>query len=527
MSIATTISRITGYLRIASLAYALGILRIADSYNLANVMPNMTYELVIGGVLSSLFIPIFIEYLVQGDKDEAWYVASSVFNITTLLLATVTIFGILASFPIIRTQTLLVPSQVKSIQLVNFFFKFFIPQIIFYGFCAIFTGLLNSHKRFTIPAIAPVLNNLTVIATVFLFYQPLMKNNPQLAVTSLAIGTTLGVISMALIQIPPLLKIGIHYKPVLDFSHPAVRQLGRLSLPILGYVTANMVGLTVTNNLAYKFPGGITAYQYSWQFFQLPYGIFAVAIATAIFPTLSEYASRKDFDNFRRNFSLGVRSTAFITIPAAAVLVVLSRPIVQLFLQRGHFSSEATRLTAPVLSLFALGLFSFSTYMFLTRTFYSLQDTQILLKTNAIGVPFNICVNLILIKFLGVKGLALGHALTYTFTMSLLFWLLRRRLGTIDGKKILVSVSKILAASLVTGGVTYFARTYLPSLLASPGRWPYWRAGSFLSQASQLSLSLLLATIVYISLVYLMGVEEIKYVRQVFRKKPVSKSQNS
>jgi putative peptidoglycan lipid II flippase len=518
MSVATSISRVTGYLRVAILAYALGIQRLADSYNLANTMPNMVYELLMGGILSSLFVPVFVEHLVKGDRQEASYVASAVANLTLLILFVFAGVGIILSFPLVRTQTLLVPGGEASVKLASFFFKFFAPQIVFYGLGAIFTGILHSHKRFAAPAFAPILNNLLVMATVLLFFLPNLRSNPDFALVALALGTTLGVASMSLIQVPSLLRVGLRYSLVLDLRHPSVRKLGSLAVPVLGYVVANQIGLTVSNNLAYQFRGGITAYQYSWYLFQLPYGIFAVSITTALFPGLSEHAAKKDFGGLRESLSLGIRSIGFVIIPAAVALVALSSPLVRLLYQHGRFDLQATRYTAPILTFFAVGLFSFSTYMFLTRAFYSLQDTKTPMKTNALGVPLNIAANLLLIQYLGVRGLALGHALTYTFTAGILLYLLRQRIGYLDGKRITYAVLRFLAASLVMVIPSFFVFSWLESRLdvsAIPG------------QVLQLLATGVVALSLYLAANYFMGSPELRSLWRIARRAPLTAEKGS
>lgn len=518
MSVGTIISRITGFVRVAVLAYALGASRLADSYNLANVMPNMIYELIMGGILSSLFIPIFMEYLTKEDKNEAWHIASVITNIMLIFLTSMVIIGILFPYPFVFTQTFLVSkSSVHLIETVSFFFRFFIIQIIFYGFCAIFTGLLNSHKHFTAPALAPILNNVIVIAAVMFFYLPFYKSNPDFAVIALAVGTTLGVVSMALVQIPPLFKIGVRYKPVLDFSHPAVRKLGRLSVPVIIYVVLNQIGLTVTHNLAYKFKGGVTALAYSFNFFQLPYGIFAVAIATALFPNLSDYANKKNFQKYRETFSLGIRSTAFVMVLASAFFMALSRPIIRLFLGHGQFDAAAVKLASAVLFYFAIGLFFFAAYMFLIKAFYSLQDSKTPTIVNAVGVPFNIAANIVLVKYIGVSGLALGNTLTYFFTMGILFVLIKRRLGVIDGKKIFLSTLKFLVAGFIAGFTAYFVSKFTAGSIG---------IDNMVKQSIQIGLSFVVSLGVYFLVNYILAAEEVyvlKDITQRFlkRSKPV------
>lgn len=453
MSIITTGSRITGYVRFAALAFALGTTRIGDSYYLANNMPNMLYELFAGGILSSLFIPIFIEYFAQQKEDEAWEVASIVLNLTTASLVVVAALAAVFAYPLVRLQTLTV--KATDAQLATFFFRVFAWQIIFYGFCAIFTGLLNSHRRFAAPMVSPLANNIFVIAVVFGLYLPFRDSNLQLALTFLAVGTTLGVVIMAAVQVPSLLKIHPRLRWTFNWRHPAIRKIFLLAGPVIAYVISNMVGLTVQYNLAFRFPGGQSAWTYAWVFFQLPYGIFAVSIATAIFPELSEQWTKRDMDGFKASISQGLRMTAFIVLPCAAALVSLSVPILGTAIQYGLFDAKATAFTAPILSVMALGLTSFAIYMFLTKVFYSIQDTTTPMKTNILGVPLNVALNLVLVRFLGVKGLALGLAVTYTFTSSALVYLLRKRIGHLGGRYLSLSMLRQIVSAALMAGAAY------------------------------------------------------------------------
>lgn len=516
MAVATTISRVTGYMRILAFAIAFGATstvvfrgvqaRVNDSYNLANVMPNMIYELILGGILSSLFIPTFVEYLTKESEEEAWKVASIITNIALILTGAVTLLGIIFAYGLVKLQALAVAP--KELVLPVFFFKFFIAQIIFYSLCAIFFGLLNSYHHFTAPAIAPIFNNTVVILTLFFWYIPMAQKNMELALTGLAVGTTLGVVSMALVQVPALIKLGVRYYPIVDWKHPAIKKIMVLAGPVLGYVIAHQIGYTFgVNNLAYPLKGGVTAYQYSWYFYQLPYGIFAVSIITALFPVLSEKISQGDLAGFKKQFSLGIRTTSFVIIPMAVYLFVLSRPMIGLFLQYKKFSQADTALTAPVLSFFALGLLSFSIFMLLQKTYYSMQDTMTPFKVSLVVVPFNIATNIFLVRLMGVKGLALGHALTYTLASVFFIYLLRRRVGALGGRSILRTLLKFTFSAVLMGLAIYTAAYFIA----------YLDVPSFLVRLLQLGCGLLLAVVVYFAANYLLKVEELnQFIRLIW-----------
>ncbi|MBN1288624.1 MAG: murein biosynthesis integral membrane protein MurJ [Actinobacteria bacterium] len=451
MTLGTAISRVTGFGRMASLALVLGMTAegLADSFNLANITPNIVYDLLIGGVLASLFIPIFVEYLSGKSEEEAWHVANSVFNVTLVLLSVVAVGMCIAAPYVIKAQTFLASGRAQMETDATFLLRFFIFEIVFYGFCAIYSGILNSYKHFTIPAFAPIINNIVVMATVAIYYQ--FRN-----IYILAIGATLGVVCMALVQYPWIRRTGFRYKPVFDLKHPAVRKLGHLAIPVLGYVVINQIGLWVVNILAAQVQGGISAYQYAYIFFQLPYGIVAVSIITVLFPTLSEHSAKADTGEIIQSVSLGVRTTAFIVIPSSVGYAILARPIVRLLLQHLNFNSRDTEMLASVLFYFVLGLFFFSIFMLVLKVFYSMQDTRTPMIIAGLIIGLNIAVDFIYFyafstDIMKVSGLALGNTTAYVIGSVCVTAVLWKRLGRIDGRKIATSLTRITVASAIMG----------------------------------------------------------------------------
>ena len=504
MSVLTTFSRITGFGRVMAFAFALGLTQtfIPDAFNLANSLPNIIYELSVGGILSSLFIPIFVEYLANEEKEEAWRLASYLMNIVVLLLTSITIIGILAAPWIIKFYTPRLPAGEEK-AMMTFFLRFFVPQIIFYGMGALFTGLLNSFRKFGPPAFAPIMNNVIVIATFLLF-----RFVPGFGITGLAIGTTLGVISMALVQLPSLFRTGVKYQVTINLKHPGVRKIGRLAVPLFGYVLINQIGIWVVAVLATPIKGGYASYTTAFQtFYQLPHGIFAVSIITALFPTLAEHKVKNEFEKFRETLSIGIRLIAFMVIPAAAGYVAISAPIIKLTLERGMFGAADTKTLASVLQLFSLGLFSFSIYTFLTRAFYSLQDTKTPLIINTFGVGFNALANLVFFQFLQVKGLALGHAAAYTFSMVVSALVLSNKLGGLDGRNIISTVAKVIVASAGSAGAAYETARILENFL---------NTNLLVHQLIQVFSAILVAALVYLVLVRLLRIKEMELFKTVF-----------
>jgi len=467
MSVGTTLSRVTGFLRLSAMAYALGITetRLADAYNIANITPNIVYELALGGILSSVFVPVFVQWLQSRGREAAWDVARRVLGIAAVSLSIISILGIALAPWIIRLYTVGVPDGQRQVveELASFFLRWFMPQIVFYGIGAVATGLLNAHRRFAVPMFAPILNNLIVIATFLTFAamshpgQAVLATGPQKLV--LAVGTTLGVIAMTLALWPSLRRLGFRFRWRPGWMDEAVIRIGHLAKWVVVYVVANQLGYLVVLILAARVKGGYTAYAAAFMLFQLPHAIFVVSVFTALLPALSSRWVDGDRQAFRELLARGIRWTAVIVVPAALGYLVLAVPIVRLLLQHGVAGPRSTDLVAGILVFFSLGLFSFSTFQLLLRAYYSMQDTRTPALVNIAAVGLNVVVDLlfVLVLGMGVRGLALGHATAYTFGSIALLGLIRRRLGGLDGRRIVSGLSRTFLAAGITAAVAWAA----------------------------------------------------------------------
>jgi len=467
MSVGTALSRLTGFLRLSAMAYALGIAetRLADAYNIANITPNIVYELALGGILSSVFVPVFVQWLQSRGRDAAWDVARRVLSIAAVSLSIICVLGIVLAPWIIRLYTVGVPEGQRQVvqELASFFLRWFMPQIVFYGIGAVATGLLNAHRRFAVPMFAPILNNLIVIATFLTFAgmshpgQAVLATGPQKLV--LAIGTTLGVVAMTVALWPALRKLGFRFRWRPGWRDEAVVRIAHLAKWVVVYVVANQLGYLVVLILAARVKGGYTAYAAAFMLFQLPHAIFVVSVFTALLPAMSSRWVDGDRQAFRELLARGIRWTAVIVVPAALGYVVLAVPIVRLLLQHRVAGPRSTDLVAGILVFFSLGLFSFSTFQLLLRAYYSMQDTRTPALVNIAAVGLNVLVDLLFVLALGmgVKGLALGHATAYTFGSIALLAMIRRRLGGLDGRRIVSGLSRTFVAAGITAAVAWVA----------------------------------------------------------------------
>ncbi len=467
MSVGTTLSRITGYLRLSAQAAALGFSALGNTYSTANTTPNIVYELVLGGILTSVFVPVFVEWLQTHGRAEAWLVADRILTLALVVLAAVAVLGAVFAPQIIRLYLSASEASNKEaqIELGAFFLRWFMPQIVFYGVGAVATGLLQAERRFAAPMFAPILNNLSVIATFGIYALLLGDGTASVASITvaeksvLAAGTTFGVAAMTLALWPSLRRLGFRWHVRFDWNHPAVRRLGKLAVWVVVYVVANQLAYVAIIVFTGTFPpDGYQVYASAFILFQLPHAIVAVSIFTALLPSMSGRWADRDLEALRGLFSRGVRNTVVVIVPAALGYIAIALPIVRLLLQHGRALPADAEDIARTLQAFAVGLPFFSGFQLLTRTFYSMQDTRTPALVNVAAAIVNLAANFVYLALgWGLPGLALGHATSYVFATVVCLVVLRKRLGGIDGARILATLVRVIPASLLASGAALLA----------------------------------------------------------------------
>jgi putative peptidoglycan lipid II flippase len=483
MTAGTALSRFTGFARTLVQAAALGVgaSALADTYNRANTTPNILYELALGGVLTSVFVPLFVEWMKEHGKQEAWEVADRILTLTAVLLTAIAVIAAIVAPAIIRLYTASshAADRQQQLEIGTFFLRWFMPQIVFYGVGAVAGGLLNANRRFAAPMFAPILNNLAVIATFGVYLAVLRGGAPSVAAITgteklvLGAGTTLGVIAMTLALWPSLRRIGYSWRPRMDWNHSAVRKLGRLSVWVAVYVVANQVALLIIIVLAGSVIGGFSAYSYAFVIFVLPHAIFVVSIFTALLPSMSARWTERDHAGLRELLSRGLRDTAVVIVPASLGLIALALPLSRLIFQHLHVSESDARLIARTLQGFAVGLPLFSCFQLLTRTFYAMQDTRTPALVNIAAATVNIAADVLFMKGLGwgIAGLALGQSVSYVFGTAALAVIGRRRLGGLDGSRIARSLARIVPVSALAALAAFGASVAIGSLGDGSGIW--------------------------------------------------------
>ena len=514
MSIGTVLSRFTGLLRVVAIAAALGVAesKLPDTFNLANTAPNIIYELILGGVLTSVFVPVFVELIEKEGRERAWQVASGIVNVCIVLLVAVTTLVVLAAPLIAKFYAVRCDGCVQTQEeVLTFLLRLFFPQIVFYGIAAMTAGLLNAHKRFGAPMYTPVLNNLAVIAVFIAFHQAYEKVTLASVTTTqlwiIGLGTTGGVVLMALAQLPFLRGLG-RYRLTFSIRHPSVKKLLRLSIFVIGYVITNQIGYLTVQWLANAQQGGYSAHAYAFTFFLLPQGLFAVSIFTALLPGLSEHAVNERWDEFRQRLSTGIRTTFFLILPAAIGYFVLGEAVVRI-LERGVMTGRSTELVASVLRIFVLGLVPFSIFQLFLRAFYAMQDTRTPFLINCATTVVNIAINVPMFALIGVEGLALGHAVSYLFGTAVQAFVLARRTGGLDRKRVVNSGFRISAAGALMGVVVWAVSAGVEEIISPIGLG---------QQLVVLGAPVALGAAAYLGFAHLLRVEEMTQVRALVRR---------
>jgi putative peptidoglycan lipid II flippase len=443
IGIATFSSRILGFIRDMVLARLFGATPAADAFFVAYRIPNLLRELFAEGSMSSAFIPVFTEYHTLRGKRDAWEFASAMLTTLVTVLTVITFIGIAATPAIVWILAPGFHDEPEKLATTTFLTRIMFPYLLFISLAALAMGVLNSLRAFAAPAFSPVLFNVCIITAAFLL-SPLLPE-PILGV---AVGVVIGGAVQFVMQLPALRRRGILFGWRFDPGHAGVRRVGRLIIPSLLGMSVTQVNITVSTILASFFAGGPTYLFYGMRLIQFPLGIFGVALATAILPTLSAQAARGAMDDLRRTLGFGLRMILFIIVPAMLGLILLRRPIVHLFFEHGTFTASDTAATALAVLCYAVGLWAFAGVRIIVAAYYSLKDTTTPAVAAVTAVVSNIALALVLMKPLQHAGLALSTALASMVNVAILVAVLNRRVGGVEWSAVGRSAARTVIAAV-------------------------------------------------------------------------------
>jgi putative peptidoglycan lipid II flippase len=495
----TLISRALGFVRDMVTAYFLGAGMSADAFFVAFRIPNLLRQLLAEGSLTAAFVPVFTEYLTQRTRDEAFAMARAMFTALILSLLAITLLGEVFSPAIVTVMAPGFAMDPQKFQLTVTLNRIVFPFIFFVSLTALCMGVLNSMRHFMAPALSSAVLNVCMISSLYVWGKS--WNHP---VYGLAAGVFLGGVAQLAFQVPFMRSRGFSFRPSFHFLHPGIKRIMVLMGPAVLGSAVYQLNVLMGTLLASLLPQGSVSYlYYADRVVEFPLGIFAVAFGTAALPSMSRHTADKDMAGLIETFSHSLRLVIFITLPAMTGLIMLRQPIVELLYERGAFSALSTQKTSLALLYYACGLWAFSSLRILVPAFSALQDTKTPVKVAALSLGANVALSLILMHPLKHGGLALANSLSAALQTGALLFILRRRLGRLDGRKMLSCLVKAISTSLGMALSLYVFTSVF----------------SLSSRLLSLILSITLGMLVYLLLSKVVKSEELNFLKQSYRKK--------
>lgn len=471
---------------------------VLSTYYAAFRIPDLLFNILILGAISSAFIPIFSSLIYQKKSQEAWKVANSVLNIAVVgLIFSCLILGLLMPY----LAPLFVPGfDPEKIATTVKLARLMLASPVFFGLSYLFGAILNSYKRFLVYSLAPLIYNVAIIfGTLFLA--------PIIGITGVAIAVVIGAFLHMLIQVPVVVKLGFRWQAIFDFKNSHVRRIGILMFPRAIGLGANQILLLVFTGIASVLGGSaIAVYNLADNIQTMPMVVFGTSFAMAIFPTLAEKVSLKNWSGFSEDFIKTLRSILFFMVPIVFGVILLRAQIVRMILGSGHFGWQQTIDTANTLGFFALSLIFTSVVPLLARAFYALHNT----KTPMIVTIITVIISIIAGKFLagpmGITGLALAYSVGSFFNALILYILIRKKIEILEWP-IFWFFIKIFFASAIMA-ISLQETKFIMAIFVDMSR--FW--GVF----AQTFVSIIIAVSIYLTLTWIFNCEEIASIKLVF-----------
>ena len=465
---ATLTSRVLGLVRDQVLAYLFGAGNAMDAFNVAYRIPNLMRDLFAEGAMSAAFVPTFTRRLTLDGKAAAWRVGNQLVNFLLVVTGTLVLLGIVFAEPLTRLLAGSYTDVPGKLELTVVLTRIMLPFLTLVAVAAAVMGMLNSLNRFFAPALSPAMFNVGIIASAVLLV-PLMPRFGLHPITAIAIGAIVGGIGQIALQLPSLYREGYRYRPALDPADSGLREILRLIGPGTIAGAAVQINLLVNMVLATgEGTGAVSWLSYAFRIMYLPIGIFGVSIATATLPAVSRHAAQDALGDMRDTISNALRMMLVLNVPALVGLIVLAGPIVGLIFERGSFLPSDTVSTTAALVFYTPGLVGYSAVRIAVPCFYAMRNSITPTLVSLMAVALNIVLNLILVRTMGFRGLALGTSIAALVNALVLLVLLHGRLGGLDVGRILATGAKITLAAILMGGVVWSSHRWLLGVL--PGQ---------------------------------------------------------
>ena len=462
---ATLTSRLLGLVRDQVLAYLFGAGNAMDAFNVAYRIPNLMRDLFAEGAMSAAFVPTFTRRLTLQGKASAWQVGNQLVNALLVITGSLVLLGIVFAAPLAKLLAGSYAEVPGKLELTVFLTRIMLPFLTLVAIAAAVMGMLNSLNRFFAPALSPAMFNVGIIASAVLLV-PLMPRLGLHPITAIAIGAIVGGVGQIVLQLPALYREGYRYRPEFDPADPGLREILRLIGPGTIAGAAVQINLLVNMVLATgEGTGAVSWLSYAFRVMYLPIGIFGVSIATATLPAVSRHAAQDSTAGIRKTVSNALRMMLVLNVPALVGLIVLAEPIVALIFERGSFLPSDTASTTAALMFYTPGLVGYSAVRIAVPCFYAMRDSLTPTLVSIGAVVLNIVLNLILVRVMGFRGLALGTSIAALGNALVLLVLLHRRLGGLEVGRIFETGAKIVVAATLMGGAVWTCHAWLMDVL--------------------------------------------------------------
>lgn len=449
--IIAVLSKVLGFFRDIVLTYFYGASSTTDAYFIAVTITTMLFSFVITGIVSG-YIPLYKEIENHSGEKQAISFTNNLVNIVMIITTLLLIAGFLFTNQIVTLFALGFDEETKKLAVL--FTRIGLIGIYFTGLAQLLSGYLQLNGRFTATALLGFPVNLIIILSIVI--------SAQTHSVVLAVGGVIASVAQLFFLMPSLSKVKYRYAPIVKFTDENIKKVALFVLPITMSVSVQHINSMVDKTLASRIvEGGISSLTYASRLNDFVHGIFVISFITVLFPLISRMAAKNNIDELKKSICEVISSVIVLVVPASVGMMVLATPIIQLLFGRGHFGEQAVMLTSQALFFYSIGMIGYGIREILLRTFYSLQDMKTPAYNASIAVVLNIFLNIILSRYMGIAGLALATSISALFSIFLLFISLRRKIGPLGMKSMLVTLLKVITASGVMGFVIAMVNGYV------------------------------------------------------------------
>jgi len=501
MVIATFAAKVCGQLRDSFIGSYFGAGPSADAFFAATKIPVMFFDVIIGGVISAAFIPVFNEYLTKEDKKRAMQFANRFINIILIITGAVAAIGIIFAPQLIDliTPGLAAETKALAVHMSNIMF----PSIIFIGMAFVFVGILQSFGEFNIPAIISLVSNGLMIAYLLIF-------KDRFGVVGVAVAMLIGWSLQAIVQIPSLIKLKYKYKPDFHFNDPGLKRTLILAVPLLISTWVQPIGSMINMNFSSGLGDGMmSSLEYANRLYLIIVNVFSFVVTNLIFPSMSRASASGNEEERLQLMRGGLKSVSFVILPIMAGVILLAEPTVALVYGHGAFDAAAVLSTSTALKFYAIGMIGYSYAEVLNKSFFAMQETKIPMITALISIAANVGLSFALVGTMGIGGLALASAITATLNAAMNFVIMNKKTGGIMTKNEIINILKVIAACAVMAAAVWAVFAFVSPRLSN----------GFSGNAVRFIAPAGVGAVAYLAVCAVLKADEIKMVMRFFKRK--------